>query len=69
MECWLSFQRDTCVINGYCFVANDINPYVSCLKCLPGNSTTSWTPAGCNSYMYNCHMTWWIGGVVVRMNE
>ena len=40
----LPFQPGTCVINGYCFVANDVNPYVPCMKCLPGTSNNSWTP-------------------------
>jgi len=44
MLVWLSFQAGTCVINGYCFVADDTNPYVDCLKCIPSTSTSSWTP-------------------------
>ena len=38
------------MINGYCFKADASNPYIDCLKCKPGVSTTNWT-LGTSTYV------------------
>lgn len=37
------FQSNSCLINQYCFAANEINPTDFCSQCLPDIDKNSWT--------------------------
>jgi len=37
-------------------MADDVNPYVNCLKCQPSTSSTSWTPGCCHSQFSPTHI-------------
>ena len=37
------FQSNSCLINQYCFAANEINPADFCSQCLPDINKNSWT--------------------------
>ena len=37
------FQSNSCLINQYCFAANEINPTDFCSQCLPDINKNSWT--------------------------
>ena len=39
----LFFQSNSCIINQYCFAANEINPTDFCTQCLPDINKNSWT--------------------------
>lgn len=38
-----TLQGNSCLINGYCFAANETNPLGWCYQCLPEISTSTWT--------------------------
>jgi hypothetical protein len=48
-------QKDgTCLINGYCFTADDVNPYDSWFACQPQLGATTWTRIAHNaSFLIN----------------
>ena len=40
---YVFFQSNSCLINQYCFAANEINPTDFCSQCLPDINKNSWT--------------------------